>query len=217
MFLKKFTFGPLEANNYLIWDEERNCVIIDAGCYTLAEQQQLSSFILDKRLRPLAMLVTHAHLDHVLGAKYLHDNFRIRSWMHEEESYNLHELEFYARIHNINPELRKGMPDNSFSDGEKLCFGSICLDVIHIPAHTKGSVCFYEPVNHWLFTGDTLTRGSLCFTNEGYASLLNCLKQRLLVLPDDTRFFFGHGEDSSLAEEKELNAFFRRMAKKKEV
>lgn len=211
MQLKKFIFNELKVNSYLLWDNKGNCVLIDPGCQNADEQEELSEFIDSRGLKPRGVLFTHGHIDHMVGAGYLRKTYGVSSWIHEEEMVDPDRILSAARIYGLNLEKKDIIANKEFSDGQHLVFEGVTLKVIHTPGHTKGSVCFYEPSHHWLFTGDTLMKGSLCFSDEGYGRLLDCLSREVITLPEDTQFFFGHGPDSSLEEEMASNPFFRRM------
>ena len=214
MQLKKFIFNELKVNSYLLWDKKGNCVLIDPGCHNADEQMELSEFIDSRGLIPRGLLFTHGHIDHMVGAGYLRKTYGISSWIHEEEMVDPDRVISAASIYGMNLKKKDVIADKEFPGGQQLTFDGVTLKVIHTPGHTKGSVCFYEPSHHWLFTGDTLMKGSLCFSDEGYGRLLDCLSREIITLPEDTRFFFGHGTDSSLKEEMASNPFFRRMKNK---
>ncbi|MFP4468378.1 MAG: MBL fold metallo-hydrolase [Bacteroidales bacterium] len=214
MKLKKFIFNELKVNSYLLWDEAGNCVLIDPGCHNAEEQKELSGFINSRGLIPRGLLHTHGHIDHMAGSGYIRKTYEVSSWIHEEEEMDPDTIASTARIYGMNLEKKDVMAHKVFRGQQRFTFDGVCLEVIHTPGHTKGSVCFYEPTHHWLFTGDTLTKGSLCFSDEGYGRLLNCLNREIITLPEDTQFFFGHGPDSSMKEEMASNPFFRRMKNK---
>ncbi len=211
--LKKFIFNPLKVNSFLLWNQAGHCIVIDPGCHHVAEQKILSDFIKAMNIKPMAILLTHGHMDHIAGTRFVSNTYGVDIYVHEKEEINQGKNEYDAHLHKVNLDGSDLSAAKTFSGGQQLSFGGLNLTVIHTPGHTMGSVCFYEPSRHWLFTGDTLTKGSLGFSHDGYLQLMHTLKQEVLSLPEDTVFFFGHGPESSMAEEKEHNSFFQRMMK----
>ncbi len=209
--LRKFIFNPLKVNTYLLWDQAGQCIIIDPGCHNTKEESELSGFIGSRGLTPGLVLLTHGHIDHIAGTGYLAKKYGIGVMVHETEHIDPDKNRYDARLNNMNCCTINPCNVKTFAGEQLILFGAIQLKVINTPGHTSGSVLFYEPSQHWLFTGDTLTKGSLGFSSDGYAGLLNCLKREVITLPEDTVFFFGHGPDSSMADELATNVFFRRM------
>ncbi len=211
--LKKFIFNPLKVNTYLLWDQAGHCIVIDPGCHTVAEQRSLSEFIITLNIKPIAILLTHEHVDHIAGTRYVSNTYGIDIYIHEKEEINQSKTEYNAHLHKVNLGGSNLSAAKTFSGGQQISFGGISLNIIHVPGHTMGSVCFFEPSKHWLFAGDTLTKGSLGYSYDGYQQLMQILKREVLSLPEDTLFFYGHGSDSSMAIEKKNNVFFQRMMK----
>lgn len=208
--VKVFICNTVKVNAYVVNDELGNCIIIDPGCASGEEIDTITTYITEEGLTPLAILLTHGHFDHILGVPFLRQHYNIKCWLHPGDNEELvHALSFSRVYENA---INKSFEADCFmNDDEILLFGKLDIRVIHIPGHTAGSVCLYNESNHWLFTGDTLMKGSLCFTNNSYAGLLSLLKERIFPLPADTLFFFGHGPSSSMEEEKVGNPFFVRF------
>jgi glyoxylase-like metal-dependent hydrolase (beta-lactamase superfamily II) len=209
-FIKTFVMNRMKENTYVLWNQRGDCVLIDPGCETVTEQQQLADFFSLKKLRPMAVLLTHGHFDHAVGISFLYDHYCCESWIHPADQAELKQSGTMARLYGM--KLRRNFRARyELEDLAELTFGEFHLKVLHVPGHTAGSVCFYETQSHCLFAGDTLMKGSLGFSNSGYRELLVLLKEKVFSLPGDTVVFCGHGPATILEEEKKNNLFFRKM------
>ncbi len=210
-FVETFVFNQMKVNTFVLHNDCGDCVLIDPGCETPVEQQKLAGFLDENRLKPVAILLTHGHFDHVAGASFLVEKFGCDCWLHPEDEKEIHQGEDVAQLHNVKLS-RLRHPHRYLNDGEIIQFGQFRLKVLHIPGHTGGSVAIFEIQNNWLFAGDTLVKGSLGFSNLGYGELMTHLKNKILPLPDETIIFCGHGPTTTIEQEKKSNPFFRRIA-----
>lgn len=209
--ITSFVFNGMRSNTHLLWQKGGDCVIIDAGCNNDVERDEVTHFISLNHLHPLALLLTHGHFDHTMGAEWLCSQYGIDAYLHTNDFGELESSSAVAGLYGVDLSGSVALHPRPLLDADKKRFGSIQLSVLHTPGHTPGSVCFYESSEHLLFSGDTLIKGSLGFSNAGYAELLECLKEKVLSLPPDTRIFSGHGASTSIEEEDCLNPFFKIM------
>ena len=209
-FVNTFVFNQMKVNTYVLWNSRGDCVLIDPGCITEEEQKILTDFIDTKKLKPLAILLTHGHFDHAAGVSFLKDKYGCECWIHPDDLKELGQVDEVAQIYGLKVK-HKISAEHFFYDESELSFGKIHLKVLHLPGHTWGSVAFFESQNNYLFAGDTLIKGSLGFSNSGYKELMVQLKRYIYPLPDKTIIFCGHGASSTIAEEKKANSFFRMM------
>ena len=211
MTVKVFNSNDMRQNVYLYFDETNGeGVLIDAGCSD-ADAKALASFIEENNIAVKAILLTHGHYDHIIGAfkaKHLTD---ADIYCHEAEKDALENAETNrSAIHGINIEVT---PDKLLADGDKIKVGNAVLRVLHTPGHTPGCVCFYDEAHGNLFSGDTLFRetiGRTDFPSGSHEELIRHLKAKLLTLPDDTRVYPGHGGSTSIGHEKKFNPFVNR-------
>ena len=211
--VKGFVFNGMKVNSYVLWNEAGDCVLIDIGCNSSAERESFLGFMRGNGLIPGALLLTHGHFDHIMGAQFVCDTYPVESWIHSEDRQNVADSVSLSGIYGLSMEDPQFVPGRLLRDGDEIIQGSLRLRVLHTPGHTPGSVCFYEPRERILFSGDTLIRGSLGFSNDGYRNLLLCLKEKILPLPRDMRIFCGHGDPTTLEEEMQCNPFFRLLTK----
>jgi len=213
--IEVFTFNPFQENSYVIYDDAKNCVIIDPGCYEREEEQQLLSFIQSNQLMPVALLNTHAHIDHVLGNNFVLENYSIDHYLHQEDIKTLEAVSNYAHLYGFQAYKKSPLPTKILKGGEQLIFGEIKLDVLFTPGHSPGHVVFYNAENNFVINGDVLFRGSYGRVDLPGGSM-DVLKKTILEimfqLPEDTAVYCGHGPSTSIGVEKRTNYILQELA-----
>lgn len=207
--LKKFTFNPYQENTYVLYDKSDNCVIIDPGMYTGNEQNQLLDFIGQKGLKPQHLLNTHCHIDHVLGNKFVFDTYGLKPQFHYGELQQLHAVENYAWQMGFNYKVSPD-PETFLPESGTLCFGNSELQLIFLPGHSPAHLCFYAAQENFLVGGDVLFFKSIGRTDlpgGNHRQLIDNIKQKLFLLPDDCEVFPGHGPSTAIGFEKINNQF----------
>lgn len=188
------TTGDLSTNCFLAIDEAtRQTLIIDPG----DEGDFLSTTILEKRLIPQAIILTHGHYDHCLAALEIKLNFSLPIYLHQKDLF-LYEKAHLSAKHFSHIVIPKLPPiDHFLEDQEIITFGNSSLKVLHTPGHTPGSVCLYSGPT--LFTGDTLFLSGIGSTDHSYSSPLDLKKSlsKLKKFPSNTLIYPGH-EDFGL-------------------
>lgn len=206
-----FCFNPFQENTYIIAHPNKECWIIDPGCYTLQEQKQLAGYIDKNGLKPVRLLNTHCHLDHIYGNKFVADEYQLELGIHEKELFILEKAELSARMFGAKiPE--KCTPGYFLKEGESLQLGDVTFDIVFTPGHSPGSVCFINHGERYAIVGDVLFQGSIGRTDlpgGDYDTLIKSIKTQLLVLDDATQIFNGHGSSTTIGEEKRYNPFLR--------
>jgi hydroxyacylglutathione hydrolase len=209
--LQSFTFSPLAENTYLLWNGNKHCVIIDPGCYTAAERQTLQSFITANELQPRLLLNTHCHLDHVFGEKWVAETYGLVPHIHLNEQFVMQFAEASGQMWGI-PFTNYTGPFRFLAEGQTLHLGEDELQVLYIPGHSPGHVCFYCPAQGFVVAGDTLFTGSIGRTDlpgGNHITLIERIKSELFSLPDDTIVYPGHGGSTTVGEEKRSNPFLQ--------
>ena len=211
--LESFIFNPFSESTYVVYDENTlECVIIDAGCSTAGEENQLFGFIDSHRLKPLMIISTHGHIDHVIGNAAVKKRYNIKVAAHPDVQPDFAQAKRHAVWLGIMPEgaAEVEMPDHDLKDGEVIKIGESSLEVICTPGHARGSVSLYAEMEGWVFTGDALFCRSIGRTDlpgGNYEQLRESIRQRLFRLPDDTTVFPGHGESTTIFDEQRYNMF----------
>lgn len=211
LYLKTFTFNPFQQNTYLLYNEEGTAFLVDAGNSTASENEALKSFIESKQLRLERFLLTHAHIDHILGARFILDTYGLLPEMHEKEIFFIDRMAQSAATYGIRCE-QAPMPEKFIKEGDKFLLGSYELDCLFTPGHSPGSLSFYNAANKLLLSGDVLFRGSIGRTDlplGEHDTLIRSIKDKLYLLDDDVRVFSGHGPSTTIGFEKAGNPFTR--------
>lgn len=209
--IKRFTCNPYQENTYLLYDEDKNCVIIDPGMYGQDEEMMVSSFIEEKELNPILLLNTHCHIDHVLGNKYISDTYGLMPQFHEGELPLLIEVQNYAPQMGIRYEISPIGESFLPSFGE-IKLGKHSLKIISAPGHSPAHLCFYNSEQNFLIGGDVLFQGSVGRTDlpgGNHQQLMNSIRNNIYILPEETVVFPGHGPETTVGFEKKNNPFVK--------
>lgn len=209
MQVHKFTFNAFQENTYIISDTQGNCVVIDPGCYESFEHETLQNFITENKLTPLALLNTHAHIDHVLGIATFLTKFDIPFYLHKEDIPTLNAVASYSHLYGFTGYIPSPAPTHSLEHGHLLKFGEIELEVLFGPGHAPGHVAFYSKKNNFVINGDILFRGSFGRTDlpgGDFDTLRSTLFNIMFKLPEETLVYSGHGPETTIGYEKKHNA-----------
>lgn len=209
MTIKRFCFNPLRECCYVLWDESSECAIIDPGFQTADEFDRLKSFVQEKNLKPVRILLTHCHFDHVLGLEEACLFWNVRPCFCQSDAVQLERAPRYCSMLDI---LMKPFTGESvdIADGDTITFGNTKLKVIATPGHTEGGVCYLNEEDSVIFTGDTLFASSIGRTDHlggNLDTLLESINTRLMVLPGDIVVYPGHGPDTNIGYERATNPF----------
>jgi glyoxylase-like metal-dependent hydrolase (beta-lactamase superfamily II) len=207
--IEAFTFNPFSENTYVLYDETREAVIIDPGCYERVEQEELAAFIEEKELKIKFLLNTHCHIDHVLWNEFVKRKYNVPFLIHPTEVAVLKAVKAYAPNYGF-PNYHEALSDGELKEGTSVHFGSSTLETLFLPGHSPGHVGFYEPKQKFLVTGDVLFYHSVGRTDlpgGNSNTLLDSIHRKLFVLPDDVTVYSGHGGTTTLGEEKIHNPY----------
>lgn len=209
--VQKFIFNPFQENSFLLYDETGECILVDMGSYTVDEKQEVLSFIENNRLNPVMIVNTHCHVDHLLGNSFFRNKFKVITAAHAADEFILENAVEHGTIFGFEVEEPPGI-DKYLAEGEKLQFGNSSLDILHVPGHSPGSIALYGRSDNFSFllAGDALFNGSIGRTDlpgGDYDTLINSIRNKLLVLPPETVVYCGHGPETTIGEENSNNPF----------
>jgi hydroxyacylglutathione hydrolase len=206
---KSFEFNPFAENTYILYSDTKEAAIIDPGCSSPEECRELADFIKNTGLKPVLLLNTHCHIDHVLGNHFVFEQYGLSPILHRNELPVLESLMKVAGIYGMDA-IPSPEPLRFIEEHEKISFGGINLEVIYAPGHSPGGLCFYDAANKMLWAGDVLFRGSIGRTDlpgGDFDTLEQNIKAKLFTLPDDVQVFPGHGVPTTIGHEKLFNPF----------
>lgn len=212
MKIKRFEFNMFPVNCYVLWDETQEAVIIDAGCFFPDEQEQLKDYIERQQLKPVHLLNTHLHLDHIFGNAYVGRTFGLKPEASRADEFLLDKAADFCHTFGFNINEPPAPIGHYLNDGDTVTFGHSELTVISVPGHSPGGLAFYNKEAKCLFSGDSLFHGSIGRADlEGgdFDLLRASIIRKLFVLPDDTVVYPGHGDATTIGAEKIENPFFR--------
>lgn len=208
---KIFTNNPWQENTVVLHDKTKEAVIIDCGCFTAAERERLADFLQTNQLKPVALLDTHLHIDHIFGNAFMRDKYGLSARAHEGDAFWLADFDRYAGMFGVRGMTPPPTLGAYLQEGEIIRFGHSELEVIHVPGHSPGGVCFYSREAKLLVSGDVLFQGSIGradLPGGNLKELTEGIREKLFTLPDDVTVIPGHGPCTTIGEEKRTNPFF---------
>ncbi len=209
--IKTFVFNPFQENTYLLYSDEGNCLIIDPGCSDPSEYAQLDDFIQEEGLTPTELLLTHAHIDHILGLHFVENQYGLEAHCHPAELDIFRSGKVIADTYGL-VYTEASLPTADLGDGELLNWEGVEIQQIWAPGHSPGSICFYIPTQSVLIGGDVLFHQSIGRTDlpgGNHDQLLESILTKIYTLPDATRVLSGHGMETEIGFERENNMFIR--------
>ena len=199
--------GAVQTNCYFVYNTATSeCIIIDPG----DEEQAISIFISQKGFKPVAILLTHGHFDHIWGSRKLRELSGAKIYACEEEKSVCEDA-----VNNVSEQAGRAYtvkPNHYLKDGEEITIAGMTCKLIATPGHTIGSCCYYFEEDGILISGDTLFQesvGRTDFPTGSMGSLVRSIKEKLFVLPDETKVYPGHGDMTDIGSEKKYNPFLQ--------
>ncbi len=211
LHLHHFTFNPFQENTWLIWNDSLDCIIIDPGCYSVTEKQELKAFIEANNLKPIRLINTHCHIDHVLGNPFVHKTYGLQPEIHPNEKPILDAVEQYGQMWNIYSESQPE-PVCNLDKEKEIVLGDEKLEIVFTPGHAPGEVSLISHKHKFIIAGDVLFRESIGRTDlpgGNFETLIKSIKEKLLILDDDYEVHCGHGPSTTIGHERRNNGFLR--------
>ena len=208
MKIERFIVNTFGENTYLVYDDATlECAIIDPGCYSKDERDAIVARINQLNLRPKYIINTHCHIDHILGVNFLKKTYGIPFAANSADQYLLDKAEAYAMGWDwkLDGEIKI---DIDLNEGSELKIGNATLKCASTPGHTPGCMVIYSEDDKFMFTGDTLFKGTIGRTDlpgGNYDTLIASIQNRVMRFDSQYEVLPGHGDSSSIAEEAANN------------
>lgn len=200
--------GAFQQNCSIIWDEQKNAAIIDAG----DDADKLIQFVEQQGLNVQKLLITHGHLDHIMAVDKLRQHFNVEVFgSHQEDKPLFEQLPEICRNYGL-PEVPAFLPDHWLNEGDKIQVGTLTFTVRHLPGHAPGHIGFFDFENKITFSGDVLFQNSIGRTDlyQGdFDQLINTIRTKMFDLDDDFIVIPGHGKHTTIGQEKKSNPFLK--------
>ncbi len=207
--VEHFTFNPFEENTYVLSNEKGDAVIIDPGCYFTEEERKLKDFIESNKLKPVKLLNTHCHIDHVFGNQWVYKTYGLELYMHEGEKPVLEFAPSTGNFYGFGFSNYNGAL-HFLAEGDEVFLGDDMLKVLFTPGHSPASICFYCAAQKFVIGGDVLFNesiGRFDLPGGNEQILYKNIREKLYVLPDETVVYPGHGNKTTIGHEKIYNPF----------
>lgn len=213
MKVAKFGFSLFGINTYILVDPEtKECAVIDPGMINNEEKEAMDRFIEKKDLHVTHLINTHLHIDHAIGNNYVKTKYGVKTAAHPDDAFLGTRLKEQAVQFGIPADESKVEIDTELKDGDIIHIGKGELKVIHVPGHSPGSIALYDEKDGFIIAGDILFQGSIGradLPGGDMNQLINGIKSKLLILPNNTAVFPGHGPSTSIGEEKTYNPYLK--------
>lgn len=209
--IQSFAFNPFSENTYVVFNEDKDAFIIDPGNFSEEETATLLKFISDNGLKVQNILLTHAHIDHVLGLQKVYDQYQVPVLIHplEQEMLDRNPMDANRFGFFFKPFAGK---ISYINENETVTLGNHEFKIIHVPGHSPGSIAFYNEAQKFMISGDVLFEGSIGRTDlykGNHNQLITNIKTKLLVLHEETKVYNGHGNPTTIGFEKNYSPYFK--------
>lgn len=205
------TFNPFQENTYIISASSGECIVIDPGCFDQMERDELVQTINDMGLKPVRLINTHCHIDHILGNAFVAKTWGLGLEIHKGELPVLESGTMVSGMYGVPYEVSP-QPSSFLNEGDEIVLDGHVLKVLFTPGHSPASICFYNAADGWVIGGDVLFYESIGRTDlpgGDHQTLLKSIRTQLFVLPNETVVYPGHGPSTKVGYEKMFNPFMQ--------
>jgi glyoxylase-like metal-dependent hydrolase (beta-lactamase superfamily II) len=207
----KLVFNAFQENTFLIEAENKDCIIIDPGCSNALENDRLKSFVEEKSLKPVALVLTHFHLDHVFGNKFVFDTWSLLPTGHKDGEATLNGNKRACEAYGL-PYIPSPPITHFIAHNDTVLLNNEIIKVLHVPGHSTGHVALVNTEANWVIAGDVLFQNSIGRTDlpgGDFDVLEKSIREKMYLLPDEMVVYCGHGPETTIGNEKFANPFVR--------
>ncbi len=211
MEYKIFVNNPWQENTVVLYDETGEAAVVDCGCFSREEEAGLQEFLELKSLRPVLLLNTHLHPDHIFGNNFMKEVYGLSTKAAREDDFLVDGAVEVASMLGIKGIAQPPAVGEFLQGGDTVRFGQSEMVVIAVGGHSPGGLCFYSERDKLLLSGDVLFAGSIGRSDlpgGNGKDLIEGIRKKLFVLPEEVKVIPGHGPVTTIGEEKRHNPFF---------
>ena len=212
MQIRVFTFNQFFENTIIVFDKTKECVIIDPGCYTISEKDTLQKYISTNNLIPVKLINTHCHIDHILGNNFIAKTYDLELEMNANDMELIKSSNEIAQLYGFTDYEMSPLPKKFLNEGDTLEFGNSQFKILFTPGHAPGHISLYSEKDGLLISGDVLFNNSIGRTDlpgGNYDLLIESIKNKILILNDNTIVYCGHGPSTTIGNERLNNPFLK--------
>lgn len=209
MKVNSIVLSPFSVNTYIVSDQTDECVIIDPSCYDQNDRYKLKDFIDKNSLKPVMLINTHSHLDHIFGNNFVQQLYGIDCKISKFGQEVYKRAHSYAKNYGLSMDSQHE-PGELLDESNVIKFGNSELRILHVPGHSPGSLIFYSPIDKFAIVGDVIFSGSIGRTDlpgGDFDTLISGIKQKVYKLAPDTVLYPEHGESTTVEREIRTNPF----------
>jgi len=209
--IKTFVFNSFSVNGFVLYDETHECVIIDPGCHSDEEKEELATFIDTHKLKPVALINTHFHVDHILGNHFVCARYHLKPTGHAGGNMFWKTANEFGSVFGLTIDAVE-KTEIFVEDGDLITFGNSKLEVRYTPGHADGSICLVNHQQKFVIAGDVLFYNSIGRTDlptGNFDILMGSIGNKLFTLDDDFIVYPGHGPSTTIGYEKRSNPFIQ--------
>lgn len=206
-----FSFNPFSENTYILHNDQKECILIDPGCSNHQEKHVLEHYIHSNDLQPKYIFLTHTHIDHVMGLNFAKNKWNVPIIAHPLAAKSILATEMVAKLYGLSVETPPEI-DEFKNEGDEIILGNEKMSLLFCPGHAPDHLVLYSKENEFAIVGDVIFQGSIGRTDlpgGNFETLMESIHTKLLVLPENTVLFPGHGTQTTIKEEISNNPFLK--------
>lgn len=213
MKITRLQYNPFGEMTHVLWHEDgKDAIVVDPGMMQRQEQEHFDFFVSSHNLKITKIILTHIHIDHVLGASSVKEKYGSSIEFHASDDFLLSAMPQQIHMFGLHIDYKPFVADRYLSEGDTLLLNGEKIKVIETPGHSLGSISLYAPSSNAIIVGDAVFKLSIGRTDlpgGNYSQLIGSINEKIMTLPGDTVIYPGHGDCTTVDDEKMYNPFLK--------